>query len=291
MANKMEAAAVFMVNIANDASHGYDQVYRWGEKGDYDCSSLLITATERAGIPVKTKGATYTGNMYNVFTKCGFKDVTRSVNLATGAGLQRCDVLLHKTRHTALYLGNGQIVQASINEKGTAKYGKPGDQKQLWGQKGEINITSYRNYPWQCVLRYEGSDTATIPTSKFILTVDGWFGYNSVLRTQQFFGTTMDGFISEQPKSNKKYWYCTTKDSAFEWVSDRSADGSDVAVVWQNWLRKKGYYKGKIDGFLGPKFVTALQEFLRDAGYYTGAIDGSAGNATCKAWQSYLNNH
>lgn len=145
--SKTENAILFMENIAKDNSHGYDQINRWGK--DYDCSSLVITAWEQAGVKVKTNGATYTGNMYTVFVKCGFKDVTTKVNLLTGSGLKRGDVLLNKKKHTAMYCGNGNEVEASINEKGTAKGGKTGDQT---GK--EILIRSYRNYPWDCVLRY-----------------------------------------------------------------------------------------------------------------------------------------
>ena len=126
--SKIETAVNWMINTANDNRHGYDQKYRWGEKGDYDCSSAVITAWENAGVPVKTNGATYTGNMYSVFKKCGFIDVTRSVDRATGQGIQRGDVLLNRNHHTAMAIGNGQIVQASINEKGTTVGGKPGDQ-------------------------------------------------------------------------------------------------------------------------------------------------------------------
>ena len=144
-----DKACDWMEAIARDDSHGYDQVYRWGEKGDYDCSAAVITAYEKAGVPVKTKGATYTGDMRSVFLKCGFKDVTSQVNRSTGAGLKRGDVLLNQGHHTALYCGNGQEVEASINEKGTATGGKPGDQT---GR--EFLIRSYRNYPWDCVLRY-----------------------------------------------------------------------------------------------------------------------------------------
>lgn len=64
-----------MEKIATDDSHGYSQDSRWGNP-DYDCSSLVIQAWEQAGVPVKTAGATYTGNMYNIFLKWGFKDVT-----------------------------------------------------------------------------------------------------------------------------------------------------------------------------------------------------------------------
>lgn len=159
----IENAVQFMVGIANDPSNGYDQANRWGP--DYDCSSLVITSWQNAGVPVKTNGATYTGNMYNVFRALGFVDVTASCNLSTGAGMQRGDVLLNHVNHTAVYIGNGQLVQASINEKGTVTGGQTGDQKQLNGQRGEINIRSYYNYPWDCVLRYTGESSGSETTN------------------------------------------------------------------------------------------------------------------------------
>lgn len=153
--NKAEKATQQMEEWANNERHGYDQIYRWGEKGDYDCSSAVIQAWENAGVPVKSNGATYTGNMYAVFTSLGFQDVTGQVYLSTGEGLKRGDVLLNKAHHTAMYCGNGKEVEASINEKGTAAGGSPGDQT---GK--EFLIRSYRNYPWNCVLRYQESGSA-----------------------------------------------------------------------------------------------------------------------------------
>lgn len=144
----VESAVKWMENTAANNSHGYDQIYRWGEYGDYDCSSAVITAYQQAGIPVKTNGATYTGNMYDVFKKCGFRDVTSTVNLQTGAGMVRGDVLLNHVHHVAMYCGNGMEVEASINEFGGATGGKPGDQTGT-----EFLKKSYRNYPWNCVLR------------------------------------------------------------------------------------------------------------------------------------------
>lgn len=162
---KTEKAIRQMETWAKDNSHGYDQDYRWGEKGDYDCSSAVIQAWQNAGVPVKSGGATYTGDMKNVFLKNGFVDVTSKVNVATGAGLIRGDVLLNTVHHTAMYCGNGKEVEASINEKGTAHGGKPGDQT---GK--EFLIRSYRNYPWNCVLRYKestsGSATVTSDIEK-----------------------------------------------------------------------------------------------------------------------------
>lgn len=146
---KTENAVQWMISTASNPLHGYDQKYRWGERGDYDCSSAVITAWESAGVPVKSAGATYTGNMYRTFKKCGFVDVTQSVNLKTGSGLKRGDILLNRRSHTAMYIGSGQLVQASINEKCTTTGGKPGDQT---GR--EFLIRSYYNFPWDYILRY-----------------------------------------------------------------------------------------------------------------------------------------
>lgn len=99
--------------------------------------------------------------MKNVFLKNGFVDVTSKVNVATGSGLLRGDVLLNEAHHVAMYCGNGKEVEASINEKGTAHGGKPGDQT---GK--EFLIRSYRNYPWNCVLRYRGNIFSASDTEK-----------------------------------------------------------------------------------------------------------------------------
>lgn len=147
----IEKAISQMETWAQDNSYGYDQANRWGP--DYDCSSAVIQAWENAGVPVKSNGATYTRNMYFVFKACRFEDVTASVNLSNGSGLQRGDVLLNHVHHTAMYCGNGQLVQASINEFGSTVGGQTGDQT---GR--EFYIRSYYNYPWDVVLRYVGSD-------------------------------------------------------------------------------------------------------------------------------------
>ncbi len=62
-----------------------------------------------------------------------------------------------------MYCGNGKEVEASINEKGTAHGGKPGDQT---GR--EFLIRSYRNYPWTNVLRYTGRNSASAATKNYL---------------------------------------------------------------------------------------------------------------------------
>ena len=144
-----EKAVAWAVETAQDDSHGYDQGNRWGP--DYDCSSFVITAYQKAGLPVRDNGATYTGNLRSAFKKCGFREVVGS--------LKAGDVLLNEENHAALYIGGGKLVQASHNEKGGITGGQSGDQT-----GGEISIRSYYDYPWDCVLRYEadtpGADDA-----------------------------------------------------------------------------------------------------------------------------------
>ena len=135
----VEKAIAWALGIANDPAHGYDQASRWGP--NYDCSSFVIMAFKMAGLLLT---ATYTGNMKYDFLRHGFVIVTDGT-------LKRGDVLLHERNHTALYIGNGQIVQASINERGGITGGQSGDQT-----GSEIGVRSYYNYPWDVVLRYVG---------------------------------------------------------------------------------------------------------------------------------------
>lgn len=159
MSNKVEKYTQAIINIANNDSHGYSQINRWGV--DYDCSSLVITVVENAGILVKTAGASYTGNMLAAFKACGFSDVTSKINLKTGKNLKRGDILLNVYHHTEIYIGNGKKCGARIDENGTVKGATKGDQT---GK--EICISDYKNYPWTHVLRYKDTTKETTATTK-----------------------------------------------------------------------------------------------------------------------------
>ena len=152
-AETRNAAAAFMEAMAADDTHGYDQGSRWGP--DYDCSSLVISAYKKAGVPLT---CTYTGNMKADMLAHHFGDVTKMVNLTSGTGLIRGDVLLHETHHTAMYMGGGKLAHAAGNEYGKALGSRTGDQT---GK--EICVTGYFNFPWQCVLRYEKDDAGPEP--------------------------------------------------------------------------------------------------------------------------------
>lgn len=236
---KIERATLQMERWAKDPAHGYDQQYRWGQRGDYDCSSAVITAWELAGVPVKSSGATYTGNMKEVFLRCGFTDVTASVSRLLGVGLQRGDVLLNETSHTAMYIGNNQEVEASINELGGTTGGQPGDQT---GR--EFLVRPYRNYPWDCVLRYIGDDTDD--------------------------GTTN----TEAVRPGPVYEYSVKLGLLKEGMED-----PQIKTV-QQLLAAKGYEPGEADGIMGSQTVEAVKEFQGDMSLEQ---DGEVGGKTWEA--------
>jgi hypothetical protein len=205
MSNTIQKAIDFAVKIANDNSHGYAQDDRGGNP-NYDCSSLMCSAWEAAGIKVKEAGASYTGNMKAGFTKCGFTDVIKEVDLKTMKGLQAGDVLLKEGVHTAMYIGNGQLVHASINEKGTITGGKSGDQT---GK--EICVRSYYNNNWNVVLRYNEPKPVIQPTKpKWVKPVTCGLSdaeFTSIcefLYASKVF-TDVQGVVDAQYSSNHKY--------------------------------------------------------------------------------------
>jgi hypothetical protein len=143
-----------LVKICGDNSHGYDQAYRYNQYGDYDCSSLTIIALQKAGF--KTGDAVYTGNMReeivgaDQFQWLWWDEVGRE-------GLRVGDIMLNEYSHTNVYLGNGEVANASGNEWGGAVGGEPGDQT---GR--ELLVRSYYYYGngIDGVLRYVGREGA-----------------------------------------------------------------------------------------------------------------------------------
>ena len=186
----VQNAVNWAVAIANDASHGYDQTNRWGP--DYDCSSFVISAFKHAGVPLT---CTYTGDMLSNMLASNFSSISLT------AGIQYGDVLLNVSKgHTAIYIGNNQLVQASISENGTVHAGQVGDQT-----GAEIAVRSYYNYPWEYILRYNenvnvpgagalGIDTAfsnvinpsTVSLIEFGIPRIGTFGYGQTGTTAYY---------------------------------------------------------------------------------------------------------
>ena len=151
----------YMTELVTNPKHGYDQVHRWGP--DYDCSSSIISSVQNgAGIPVKDKGATYTGNMRAAFKKCGFVDIP----FKKGMTLVRGDILLNEIHHTAMYIGDNKVAQFSINEKGKTTGGASGDQT---GRESSIGPYYVYGKGWDYVLRYPKKEVQTVDISMPVL--------------------------------------------------------------------------------------------------------------------------
>ncbi|MFT8649965.1 MAG: NlpC/P60 family protein [Bifidobacterium psychraerophilum] len=129
-----------------DVSLGYDQTNRWDIRpgGEADCSSLVIHCLREAGFD--TGNASYTGDMSAALTARGW------VRLPNNGNPQAGDILLNDADHVAVYLGGGQLAQASYDENHRASGGASGDQT-----GHETNVSPYYNFPWNCFLRYTGS--------------------------------------------------------------------------------------------------------------------------------------
>lgn len=235
-------AITWAIGIVENPRHGYDQTNRWSP--DYDCSSFVIMAYENAGVKVKSVGgATYTKNMKSGFTKCGFKDVASKVNLQTGKGLIIGDVLLKAGYHTAIYLGNGKIAHASLNENGQITGGKTGD------QANEIRIQRYFFDNWDTVLRYEKTESPSVTvetTNKKLNESVKWNGVvtASALNVRTWAGT-----------NNKTVSFSPLKKNAIVGVCDsiKSLDGS-------TWYYIK--YNGK-HGFVSSKYIKKKETVIK----------------------------
>lgn len=247
------------------ANLGYSQTDRWNfnaTAGNCDCSSLVIHCLKEAGFD--TGSASYTGNLSSNLVARGWK------RLPVDGHPQAGDILLNDVHHVAVYLGGGQLAQASISEQGTVS-GKAGDQT---GR--ETNIKGYYNYPWNCYLRYQGAQSATSNTSDGMLAVDGNVGPATVRRWQQVMGTTVDGIISGQLVPDEKTYWRPAIDSS---VVQYDGTGSDLIRAVQKTLGCG------VDGLLGPATIKAIQA------HYNLTQDASFGPATARALQTALNNN
>lgn len=142
MAKSIEKAVTWMEKLAKDDSHGYDQAHRNGP--NYDCSSSIGTALNKAGFKVNPSSTTR--NLYAQLKAEGFVSCKKP--------WKRGDIHLSVGHHVVMSTDANNIVHASINEKGKAIGGKSGDQT---GK--EICIRTYYEHSsgWDYHLRYKGN--------------------------------------------------------------------------------------------------------------------------------------
>lgn len=140
--SKVDTYTDYMTAIADDNSHGYSQINRGGNP-DFDCSSLVGHALAEAGFNVNTNSTTR--NLYEQLKRCGFTTCSRP--------FKKGDIHLAVGHHVCVSTDSEHIVHASIDERGTTKGRKAGDQT---GK--EICIRKYYtpSYGWDYHLRYIG---------------------------------------------------------------------------------------------------------------------------------------
>lgn len=157
-----------MIAIANDDSHGYSQVNRYGP--DYDCSSLIAKALIDGGFNI-SKFST-TRNLYGQLINNKFISIPISATRKAG------DIFLAVGSHVVMCVDENRIVHASIDENGDIIGAKSGDQT---GK--EICIRSYYNHPWDYHMRYEGTYTPTKPDNNYVVGNDYTLQANMCVRT------------------------------------------------------------------------------------------------------------
>lgn len=306
MGVKINKVCDWLVNIANDNSHGYSQDAnkRWLNP-DVDCSSFIILAWETAvdGFPVKSKyGATYTGNMRQAFVKAGFK----AIPYKKGMSLIKGDILLNETHHVVTYLGNNTIVHASSSETG-GKYGKNGD-----STGKEVCTRSFYepSYGWQYVLRYEEQGEGNpypMPTSLISfgskgqgiswiqyelneagasLQIDGDFGQltkQALLDFQKAVGIEADaicGAITRQKLIENKSKVigvepAKTKNPYNHQQITLKKGSQNESVKWLQWeLNQRGNYGLVVDGIFGNATAKALADWQSKNGLVADSVCG-----------------
>ena len=284
-----------------EANLGYDQGQRNNivVGGECDCSSLVIHAAKEAGF--NTGWATYTGNMRAAFSANGWSVLSPSVAKQAG------DILLADAHHVAVYVGNGLLAQASIDERGQIAGGQSGDQTNY-----ETNVRSYYNYPWSCVLRATGAGTSAYNPNgydhEYVHSVQrllislgydvgpSWatgvldsITYNTIKRFQKNEGLTVDGV----PGPNTIYRLRTkvVTEGYLEvdgfWGAATGARFREVFGLPStvSWVRACQAFQRFLNKSIDPRHIANL------TGYSQLEVDGIDGEKTWTCFQWWLNNY
>ena len=165
-----------------------------------------------------------------------------------------------------------RVIGSWVDPDGTRRNCKNGLISKFWDKHGKL--------PW---VDYGAQPVPPKPEPKpDVLAVDGSWGQLTTQYSQQMFGTTVDGIISNQPLRNKQYLSnASTTSWQFKWIG--YGRGSDLIRAIQHLIGADE------DGWFGKQSVTALQRYLQERDYYDGNIDGSMGYFTVCAWQKFVN--
>ena len=201
-------------------------------------------------------------------------------NNANSIGIEMCC----KRKNGKLYITDQTISQtAKLVQYLQDKYDIPGSRViRHYDVTGKICPGPYINSDkWAKLKKTLTGCSADAKPEKKELEVDGSWGEDCTRKSQKVMETTVDGIVSNQPKSNKKY-LPNAYSGSWEFV-DNCKGGSTLIKEIQKLVGAKQ------DGWCGKVTVKAIQKFLKAQKLYVGKIDGSMGPATVKAWQKYIN--
>lgn len=117
------------------------------------------------------------------------------------------------------------------------------------------------------------SEPASSDSSSGDIAVDGWIGIDTNMKAQRYFGTPIDGIMSNQDPSLKPYF--PRIDSRA--INYGNGNGSNLIEAMQR------LFGSKPDGLLGPDTIGDMQAFLGVT------VDKILGPVTASAWQRWLN--
>lgn len=131
------------------------------------------------------------------------------------------------------------------------------------------------NFPFSEIANTGSSTSATTSDGGDDVAVDGWIGVETNKKAQRYFGTPVDGVMSNQDPKQKRYY--PRIDSRA--INYNGGNGSNLVGAMQR------IFGVKDDGFMGINTVKAMQRFLGVP------VDGILGYDTASAWQRWLNAH
>lgn len=283
-----------LIHLATEVSTKYSARfprnlgYNYGSGFSFDCWNLVKAVLSGwnenvpvgAYTPIDTSiglddwdGWTILQNCSNISTD--FSNINKGEFLLTGnkghAGVyvgefkdrygQLCNVVECTTDWST-----GRVIGSWVDPDGTRRNCKGGTTARPWHWHGML--------PW-----IDYSEVAPAPTKK--VAEDGYWGMDTTRYTQKLLGTYVDGVVSRQPRSNKRYLPNAT--SGWEFKLWGYGGGSEMIKALQALIGATA------DGYFGKNSVIALQTFLAAIGFYSGSIDGVMGYNTVLGWQKYLN--
>lgn len=265
-----------------------DAIYVWGANGQIITKALMNSLYKSYGTSTYNKayydnklkegqgktGADCSGALYGVSgydtTAQGYYN--KCVKRGTILSIPRNKVcLVFKVNssgvinHVGCYTGDGYVSEMASSAKNYQR--KPLDNNG-WDYWGFADFVS---------------DYADEP--KELLTVDGEWGRNTTKMSQKVLGTTVDGFVSNQPIACAQY-LPNALESSWEFEKSGYKSGSQLIKAIQELVGMKGR---DVDGHCGKQTVKAMQTFLNLNGFGCGNVDGVMGRKTVVAWQMYIN--